>query len=227
MGKLAALMLLLAPLQAQIATGVIPLDVVLLVEDSALATNAVKTVRIDTLHSGDRVALMTFSDSSAIRSGFVEDVRSLDRSIQHLKSRRRPRLSRLWDAVADAAGIFPGPADPARKRVILLLYSQRNQSKRETPESVRRLLIRGDIALSSLSLMSAVKLRHLPAYPPPSFPPRRALTTPQDHTQEGVEQIVAATAGVNLKPTDAEMMFAIVRPPSATTDRRPQPERVQ
>ncbi|MEO8096207.1 MAG: hypothetical protein ABI811_00790 [Acidobacteriota bacterium] len=224
--KLFAFILIAVPVWAQM-----PLDLVVLAEESSLASSALRAAHLDTLHAGDRVAFMTFRDKTVLRMGFVEDKRAMDHAFYGYKIRRNPKSTRLWDAVSEAAHLFTGPADPARQRTILVLFSQPNESKRETPESVRRLLVRGDISLSAMALTKPAAAHWVQVAPrtPPVYSPlaRRNLARPDDRTVEGVEQIAAVSHGAMIDAKDPAMMFAATRAASATGSQRQSEERVQ
>jgi hypothetical protein len=194
-----------------------PLDLVLVAEDSALASDVVGSIRLDTIHEGDRVALLGFGDKITQRLGFTNSRNEIDRAFVRFKSRNQDNSARLWDALGEAAKLFQGPPDPARRRVILLIYSRPNDSRQQTRETVFDLLSRNEISLSVLSRAAEFRYKKpkvenpVPTMLHP-FIKGREEQGPENLVQS-LAQIVAATGGGNVAVADAAVSISVIRSP--------------
>jgi hypothetical protein len=197
----------LFPLIALAADGP-PVDLVLLLQDSANAY--AQRTDLQALQAGDRVAVMTFGGKATLRLPLSGDHAKAAKIIRAPRNRFGLRLgagpgenrTALWDAVTDACDVFADAPDPARRRVIIVLFTDEDKSPHTNFDTVRKALTKAGATLSASVVPREEQLRanDRAAQTPPITGPagkpietrRRALP---EATIQSVQKLAAETHG--------------------------------
>ena len=176
-----ALFLLTAPLFAQTAG----IDLVLLLEKTPGMPQPISHHQFRTLRPEDRVAVMTFADTSKVRQAFTNDPKKLEHALR-LAARnpsrhgwgtlpKRPPQVRFFRSLLDAARLFQDqPADPSRRRVILTIFGTEDDSAAVASDAVRQALEAAHIRLYAVAIgkFDPIHARDSQIETPPTFPGR-------------------------------------------------------
>jgi hypothetical protein len=185
-----------------------PVDLILLLQDSANA-HAQRT-DLQALQAGDRVAVMTFGGKATLRLPLSRDHVKAAKLIRAPRNRFGLRLgagpgenrTALWDALTDACDVFADAPDPARRRVIIVLFTDEDRSPHTNFETVRKALTKAGATLSAsvVPREEQVSPNDRAAQTPPITGPagkpietrRRALP---EATVQAVQKLAAETHG--------------------------------
>lgn len=122
-----------------------PLDVILLVDTSSSMRSKIQRLAavayqgMQELKPGDRVAVMTFSETTKLVSEFTADLDSVERRINGILSLRFDGLTYIRQALDDAASYFLRDAQKQRRRAILIVTDNLGIKTRKEMSVVRSL----------------------------------------------------------------------------------------
>lgn len=184
---------------------VVPLDLILLFDISGSMRFNVEKIAassrkaLNELHTGDRVAVMTFNSRSQIVAPFTDDLLAVTRTINDdVLGGRFGGGTRLLAAVDDAAEYFLREPRSERRRAVLILTDNYGQRSRRGSTVVHRLW-EADAILSGLIVRSTGE---------------KAINTAQVITnplllalQEGMEGVAEKTGGDTIKADDPSDAF--------------------
>ncbi len=92
------------------------------------------------LTSSDRVAVISFSSSAKIQTGFTSDATKIEKAFNAAirPTVRRPGKLCLYDALSLALEQFPATPDAARRRVVAVITNDVDQGSTRTPADIIR-----------------------------------------------------------------------------------------
>ena len=182
-----------------------PLDLILLfdVSGSMLANvekiAASSRLALNELHTGDRVAVMTFNSRSQVVAPFTDDLLAVARTINEEVLRGRfGGATYLLAAVDDAAQYFLQEARTERRRAVLILTDNYGQRSKRGSTVVHHLW-EADAILSGLIVRSGAET---------AINTARVVMNPLLLAlQEGMEGVAAKTGGDTIKADDPRDAF--------------------
>ena len=202
LGLVPVLVFAMAPLCAD------PLDVILLAQDSPSTGLPLWRTDFSALRPDDRIGLITFAKAALTRVPLTEDRQEFAGAVRSVIFHPNPNRSgqaHLWDALEYACALFPD-SGVGRKRVVILLFADPDNSSPATFESAGRGLIHTRATLSA-----AVVVKREPISPrdrqlqtPPMVGPsnvpviEKTLMIPEA-TLAGIEKLAARTHGSVLR----------------------------
>jgi VWFA-related protein len=145
-----------------------PLDIILLFDTSGSMRSKVEKATaasaqaLHQLRDGDRVAIMTFSDRSALVAPFTMDLDAVERDIKGILDRRFDGGTNIQGALVDAGNYFLANR-PKRGRRATLLISDNIGHRTRKDISVVHVLWEADAVLCGLAIRD------------PGYPARRAI----------------------------------------------------
>lgn len=193
-----------------------PADLLLLIERSPGMEEHVDRLRIDAAGAGDRIAVMTFDRKVHMRSDFTTDrgktkeqLRRLGRAARRIgigSPFRKPGGKsdlRLFSRLVEASVVFQKqPADPARKRIVLVLFGSEDFSSTPAPREVAAAMQNAHIRLFGIAVRrySPSVAQHPSAQTPPTIPgptpPVRTDYLPlPEMTLKSLADVARATGG--------------------------------
>jgi VWFA-related protein len=177
-----------------------PLDLILLFDVSrSMRPNVEKLAAaswkaLAELHAGDRVAVMTFHQSSTLVAPFTDDHMAVADSIRHnVLDGRFGGGTHLLAGIDDAAKYFLGEPHSRRRRAVLILTDNYGQRSRRVSTVVHHLW-EADALLSGLIIRSAGEVALNTAV---------TITSPLTILlREGMESVAEKTGGDSIKADD-------------------------
>ena len=151
LGFAPVLVLAMAPVCAD------PLDVILLVQDSPSTYQPLWRTEFSAFRKGDRIGLITFAKAALPRVPLTENRQEVAAALRSLVFHpNRSGQAHLWVALEYACALFSG-SGTGRKRVVILLFADPDNSRPATFESAGRAL-----ALAHATLSAAVVVKREP-----------------------------------------------------------------
>ncbi len=129
--------------------GVSPLDVVLALDISGSMVQSARRVAdgamtaLDALKRDDSMAVLAFSSRARVMQSWTDDTTALATAIRDAVDRitRVESGTRLFDAVSSAISLFHNSRDPLRRRAILVISDDRDESSKISTSELRRSLL--------------------------------------------------------------------------------------
>lgn len=149
-----------------------PVHAVLLLEDHPGLVRLYAQLRIPALRNDDRIAVVTFSRSTKVRSEFTNDRQKLEHVVhqtglsRHVSFVVRKGSSpvRVFQAVQNSCGLFARlPGNQGGKRVVIVVFGSDDYSSKPAAAEIRR-------AIEHVHARLFVAPAHLERFRPPPVP---------------------------------------------------------
>jgi VWFA-related protein len=177
-----------------------PLDLVLLVDVSGSMNHAVEDFAevgqsaLNQLRQGDRVAVMSFTTHGQLVAPFTDILAAVKLTVYRLSKADFRGNTHIYDGIFDAAGLFNQLDDKARRRRVVLIFTDNgNQRGKHGLPSVVESLWEADATLNGLITQRSL--------------PRGAVALPVPPLARGIAPVVARTGGEILRVGDVESSF--------------------
>ena len=193
--------------------GVSPLDVVLALDVSGSMIQSTRQVAagatsaLDALYRDDRMAVLAFSSRAHVVQPWTSDPTALAEAVHEAVDRitRVDAGTRLFDSVLAATSLFRQSRDPLRRRAILVISDDRDESSKISTQDLQRSI------LESNAILDLVITTPLEPYgsqrtariglPIPGLPPiTRDTRTRNRKAYRSLKELVQDSGGECLQP---------------------------